>query len=108
MESDTHILYFTKLSAKSRYFYFLVWIHLNHILSRKQPKNQYPNIFSIDNKRVCGDQQIANGLNTYLSNIGKTPADNFETKDEYKLHLRDKQSTNFEFVLVDENKLSLK
>ena len=28
MESVTHLLYFTKLSGKSRYFYFLVWIHL--------------------------------------------------------------------------------
>ena len=28
MESDTHFLYFTKLSGKSRDFYFLVGIHL--------------------------------------------------------------------------------
>ena len=29
MESDTHLLYFTKLSGKSLDFYFLVGIHLN-------------------------------------------------------------------------------
>ena len=29
MESDTHFLYFTKLSGKSQDFYFLVGIHLN-------------------------------------------------------------------------------
>ena len=29
IESDTHFLYFTKLSGKSRDFYFLVGIHLN-------------------------------------------------------------------------------
>ena len=29
MESDTHLLYFTKLSGKSQDFYFLVGIHLN-------------------------------------------------------------------------------
>ena len=31
MESDTHILYFTKLSGKSQDFYFLVWIHLKMV-----------------------------------------------------------------------------
>ena len=31
MESDTHLLYFTKLSGKSRDFYFLVGIHLNEL-----------------------------------------------------------------------------
>ena len=30
MESDTHLLYFTKLSGKSQDFYFLVGIHLNN------------------------------------------------------------------------------
>ena len=29
VESDTHLLYFTKLSGKSQDFYFLVGIHLN-------------------------------------------------------------------------------
>ena len=32
MESDLHLLYFTKLSGKSRDFYFLVWIHLNAVV----------------------------------------------------------------------------
>ena len=31
MEPDTHLLYFTKRSGKSRDFYFLVWIHLKRI-----------------------------------------------------------------------------
>ena len=34
MESDSHLLYFTKISGKSLDFYFLVGIHLN----RFQPK----------------------------------------------------------------------
>ena len=29
MESDTHLLYFTKISGKSQDFYSLVGIHLN-------------------------------------------------------------------------------
>ena len=33
MESDTHILYFTKLSGKSQDFYFLVGIHLKHSMA---------------------------------------------------------------------------
>ena len=32
MESDTHLLYFTKLSGKSQDLYFLVGIHLNTTL----------------------------------------------------------------------------
>ena len=36
MESDTHLLYFTKLSGKSRDFYFLVGIHLNNITALVQ------------------------------------------------------------------------
>ena len=55
---------------------------MNHTISRKQTKKEYPNIFSINNERVCGDQQITTGLNTYLSIIGKTLTDNFNTKDE--------------------------
>ena len=51
---------------------------------------EYQYKFSINNKRVCGDQQIANGLHTYFSSIGKTLVDNFKIKDEYKLYLRDK------------------
>ena len=35
MESDTHLLYFTKLSGKSQDFYFLVGIHLKHSLDSK-------------------------------------------------------------------------
>ena len=31
MESDTHLLYFTKLSGKSQDFYFLVGIHLKRV-----------------------------------------------------------------------------
>ena len=38
MESDTHLLYFTKLSGKSQDFYFLVGIHLN----AKDPKGFTP------------------------------------------------------------------
>ena len=33
MESDTHLLYFTKLSGKSQDFYFLVGIHLKPLFS---------------------------------------------------------------------------
>ena len=36
MESDPHHLYFTKLSGKSRDFYFLVGIHLNNITTLVQ------------------------------------------------------------------------
>ena len=38
MESDTHLLYFTKLSGKSQDFYFLVGIHLN--VSKMDPRRE--------------------------------------------------------------------
>ena len=41
MESDTHLLYVTKLSGRSRDFYFLVWIHLSGMCSFVSGNNSW-------------------------------------------------------------------
>ena len=44
MESDTHLLYFTKLSGKSQDFYFLVGIHLNRNSHSFISENVFKNV----------------------------------------------------------------
>ena len=49
MESDTHLLYLTKLSGKSLDFYFLVGVHLKTICMLTSFSSNLNNIADADN-----------------------------------------------------------
>ena len=55
MESDTHLLYFTKLSGKSQDFYFLVGIYLNTLVDANPTLTNEENNYYTRLKAIFGN-----------------------------------------------------
>ena len=83
------------------------WQFINDILHKKKNSKSYPDHFNANGITITEPTEIANGFNSFFTNIGEELASNisYAGPDNHKNFLTEEINSSFEFQPVSENEI---